>query len=268
MGVVRLMRQIVARGEIGEPKTIWVRHFVGHGGDYYFKDWHADRRNTTGLLVRKGAHDIDVLYWIAGGYATRVTAMGDLMVYGDLPRRDPAAGHPDDRYAPELHWPPRSQRGLNPVVDVEDVALLTMRLSNGVLAAYQQCHFTPDYWRNYTVIGDAGRLENVGDMPGGVVRIWNSRRSDHRKDADVTYRIPDAIGSHGGADRATLDEFRRFVRHGAPTDTSPVAARMSVAAAVQGTRSLRERGVPYNVPSLDPNLAAYFEGGQVVGNRR
>ncbi|WP_414930611.1 winged helix-turn-helix domain-containing protein [Streptomyces sp. SHP 1-2] len=39
-----------------------------------------------------------------------------------------------------------------------------------VLAAYQQCPFTPDYWCNYTVIGDAGRLENFGDGPGGEVR--------------------------------------------------------------------------------------------------
>ncbi len=65
MGVVRLMRDIIARGDIGEPKAVWVRHFVGYGGDYYFKDWHADRTRTTGLLLQKAAHDIDVLHWLA-----------------------------------------------------------------------------------------------------------------------------------------------------------------------------------------------------------
>ena len=54
---------------------------------------------------------------------------------------------------------------LPPDIDIEDVSLVNMRLDNGVLAAYQQCHFSPDYWRNYTVIGDAGRLENFGDWP-------------------------------------------------------------------------------------------------------
>lgn len=72
---VTALRDIIARGEIGTPKTVWVRHFVGRGGDYYFKDWHADRRRTTGLLVQKAAHDIDVIHWLAGGYTERVNAL-------------------------------------------------------------------------------------------------------------------------------------------------------------------------------------------------
>ncbi len=262
MGVVRLMRDIVARVEIGTPQTVWVRHFVGHGGDFYFKDWHADRRNTTGLLLQKAAHDLDVLHWIAGGYAQRVSALGDLMVYGDLPRRAPGEPKTDDWYAPAANWPPRAQRDLNDVVDVEDVSMVTMRLDNGVLASYQQCHFTPDYWRNYTVIGDAGRLENFGDGPGDVVKVWNAQRSGYRESADVTYRVPDVAGTHGGADPQIVAEFCRFVRDGGVTDTSPVAARMSVAAGVQATRSLRDNGTPYDVPALDPELVDYFERGQ------
>jgi hypothetical protein len=37
---------------------------------------------------------------------------------------------------------------------------------------------------------------------------------------------------------------------------------MSVAAAVQATHSLRSNGLPYDVPSLDPELVAYFDSGQ------
>lgn len=37
---------------------------MGYGGDWYFKDWHAERRCTTGLLLQKAAHDIDVLHWL------------------------------------------------------------------------------------------------------------------------------------------------------------------------------------------------------------
>ncbi|HEX4815413.1 MAG TPA: hypothetical protein VFV66_21935 [Nonomuraea sp.] len=68
----------------------------------------------------------------------------------------------------------------------------------GVIAASQQCHFTPDYVRNYTVIGTEGRLENFGDRPGDTVRVWN---------------------------------------------TGPT-------------------GRPYDVPPLEPGLAAYVDGGQ------
>ncbi|MEV8314181.1 Gfo/Idh/MocA family oxidoreductase [Streptomyces sp. NPDC059900] len=265
MPVIRLMRDIIGRGDIGEVKTVWVRHFVAYGGDWYFKDWHAERQNTTGLLLQKAAHDIDVLHWLAGGYTRQVQALGDLMVYGDNPhRREPGEPKTDDWYTEDGHWPAAAQRDLNPVIDVEDVSLVNMRLDNGVLASYQQCHFTPDYWRNYTVIGDAGRLENFGDGPGGVVKVWNSRRSGYRAEADAEYLVPDEQdeGGHGGSDPLLIDEFVRFVREGGRTDTSPVAARMAVAAGVRATQSLRDGGTPREVPDLDPELVAYFERGQ------
>ncbi|WP_345013457.1 Gfo/Idh/MocA family oxidoreductase [Streptomyces shaanxiensis] len=271
MPVIRLMRGLIERGDIGTVKTVWVRHFVGYGGDWYFKDWHAERRYTTGLLLQKGAHDIDVVHWLAGGYTRRVQAFGDLMVYGDNPHRR-ALGEPKavDWYTEDGHWPPHTQRALNPMIDVEDVSLVNMCLDNRVLAAYQQCHFTPDYWRNYTVIGDAGRLENFGDGPGAVVRVWNSRRSVHRERADAEYPVPEVVddAGHGGADPLIIDEFLRFVREGGLTDTSPVAARMAVAAGFGATESLRTGGVVREVPPLDPELIAYFEGGQRASEPR
>jgi predicted dehydrogenase len=261
MGVVRLMRDIIGKGVIGEPKTVWVRHFVSYGGDYYFKDWHADRTRTTGLLLQKAAHDLDVIHWLAGGYTTRVNALGDLMLYGDLPRREPGTPRPAG-WLEEFDWPPTARKDLNHVVDVEDVSVMNMRLDNGVIAAYQQCHFSPDYVRNYTVIGTEGRLENFGDGPGATVKVWNTGPSAYRDDCDIAYRVPDATGTHGGADTDIVAEFCRFVRDGGVTDTSPVSARMSVAAGYMATMSLRDNGLPYDIPPLDPDLAAYFDRGQ------
>lgn len=149
------------------------------------------------------------------------------------------------------------------MVDVEDVSVMNMRLDNGVIAAYQQCHFSPDYFRNYTVIGTEGRLENFGDRPGDEVRVWNTGPSSYRADADAVHRVPESTGSHGGADERIIEEFCRFARDGGVTDTSPVAARMSVAAGVMATRSLRDSGTPYDVPPLDPELIAYFASGQL-----
>ncbi|MFJ9542701.1 Gfo/Idh/MocA family protein [Streptomyces sp. NPDC101225] len=265
MPVIRRMREIIARGDIGTVRTVWVRHFVGHGGDFYFKDWHAERRYTTGLLLQKGAHDLDVVHWLAGGWTRQVQAFGDLMVYGDNPhRRAPGEPKSADWYTEEGRWPPHTQRALNPVIDVEDVSLVNMRLDNGVLAAYQQCHFTPDYWRNYTVIGDAGRLENFGDIPGGAVRVWNARRSGYRAEPDAEYRVSEPVddAEHGGADPLIIDEFLRFAREGGATDTSPVAARMAVAAGYGATVSLRAGGTVEEVPPPDADLVAYFDRGQ------
>lgn len=88
---------------------MWVRHFVGYGGDWYFKDWHAERQYTNGLLLQKAAHDIDVLHWLAAGYTRQVQALGDLMVYGDNPhRRAPGEAKHADWYDEDGHWPPHT----------------------------------------------------------------------------------------------------------------------------------------------------------------
>ncbi|GGO57915.1 oxidoreductase [Streptomyces daqingensis] len=265
--VVREMRRLVLEGAVGRVRAVWCRHFVGHGGDFYFKDWHAERRHTTSLLLQKGAHDLDVIHWLAGGSTREVSALGDLAVYGDITdRRDRGGERMSEWHDPEANWPPTALTGLNPVVDVEDISMLNGRTDNGVLVSYQQCHFTPDYWRNYTVIGDHGRLENFGDLDGAVVKVWNSRRSGYREDADETVAIPRPrdghADAHGGADRRLVEEFLEFAANGGPTETSPVAAREAVAAGHAATRSLRDGGAPVQVPALPAELTSYFAQGQ------
>lgn len=258
MHFVREMKRLIDDGAIGEPKVAWCRHFVGHGGKFYFQDWHAERRYGTSLLLQKGAHDIDVLHWLCGAYTESVAGIGELMVY----QPDEAAGTAppwwSDPDGPK-DWPPTSLTGLNPVIDVEDVSMINMRLANGILASYQQCHFTPDYWRNYTVIGTEGRIENFGDtQPGTVVKIWNRRHNGWAPDGDIEIRVATEATLHGGADPLIVAEFLRYVREGGATDTSPVAARYAVAAGCAGAESVRNGGAPVRVPEADPDAVSYF----------
>ncbi len=247
--VIQAMRRLILDGAIGQVKAIWCRHFIGHGGDFYFKDWHAERAKSTGLLLQKGAHDIDVIHWLAGGYTRRVSAMGGLTVFSQTVEPTPQADYlPPEGWSHLNTWPPLTQTGLNPAMDVEDLSMVTMALDNGVFATYQQCHYTPDYWRNYTVIGTEGRLENFGDGTGAEVKVWNTRRSSYPGDADRTVVIGEATGGHGGADPEIVGEFLRFVRDGEPTLTSPVAAREAVAAGCAATESLRAGGAAVDVP--------------------
>ena len=256
----RKMKALIDGGAIGEPKVGWCRHFVSYGGDAYFKDWHAERRYSTGLLLQKAAHDIDILHWLLGAYTTRVNAMGALTLYDQITDRhapDDAPPWPPSTSPPT--WPPLSQTRMNPVIDVEDVSMMLMQLEHGRLASYQQCHYTPDAWRNYTIIGTEGRVENFGDEPGNaVVRLWN-RRVPHNPHGDEEYPIPPASGEHGGADPRIVAEFVRYAREGGRIATSAVAARNSVAAGYMATESLRNGGVPMDVPPVDAGLAAYFD---------
>ena len=255
--VVRVMRDIIERGEIGEVKAVWVRHFVGNGGDFYFKDWHADRSKTGTLLLQKASHDIDIVHYLASGYTRRVVGMGDLMVYGGITDRHERPGQTMMDWFSYDNWPPAEQTGLNPVVDVEDVSMMLMTLDNGVQASYQQCHFTPDYWRNYTVIGTEGRLENFGDTAGGVVKVWN-RRHEWQEAGDAEYPIDGVASGHEDADRLTMTEFLNHVLDGTPTIVSPIAAREAVAAGSLAAASLRSGSVPLTVPELPSAVTEHF----------
>ncbi|MFP7834272.1 Gfo/Idh/MocA family protein [Marisediminicola sp. LYQ134] len=255
--VVQTMRAIIARGEIGEVKAVWVRHFVGNGGDYYFKDWHADRSKTNTLLLQKASHDIDIVHYLASSYTRRVVGMGDLLVYGDIDDRRDRSGETMPDWFSLDNWPPASHTGLNPVVDVEDVSMVLMTLDSGVMASYQQCHFTPDYWRNYTVIGTEGRLENFGDTSGGTVRVWN-RRHEWQERGDAEYPIGGVASGHDDADITTMGEFFDHLVDGAPTIVSPLAAREAVAVGALAAASLRQGSVPVDIPPLPDHVSDYF----------
>ncbi|MFP7697290.1 Gfo/Idh/MocA family protein [Trueperella sp. LYQ143] len=261
MNVVRRMRELIQAGEIGEVKAIWCRHFVGSGGDFYFKDWHAEREHTTGLLLQKAAHDIDVMHWLAQAHTTEVVAMGGLTLYDQVASRADHNHELMGQWYSLSNWPPLSQMGLNPVIDVEDISMMLMRMNTGVFASYQQCHYTPDYWRNYTVIGTEGRLENFGDGEGGHISLWNTR-THYRPDGDVQYPIIGDAHGHGDADVLTVTEFFRFVRSGTPTDTNPLGAWYAVAAGICATDSLRNGSQPRQIPAVDPVLIDYFTAGQ------
>jgi len=250
--VIRKMKQIIDSGRIGEVQAIWCRHFISYGGDAYFKDWHSEQKFTTGLLLQKGAHDIDVIHYLAGAYTTRTVGMGKLSVYNRVPERR----KPDeiaDRGFNINNWPPLSQKQISPVIDVEDHSMVLMQLANGVQASYEQCHYTPDSHRNYTVIGTAGRIENCNDysLPEAeaIIRIWD-RRVTYIENGTESISLPTIHGDHGGADPLIVKDFLRYLKTGKREGALPLDARQAVAAGVMATRSLRNGNMPFDLPPV------------------
>jgi predicted dehydrogenase len=248
--VVRKMRELIEEGRIGRVEAVWCRHFISYGADAYFKDWHSERRNTTSLLLQKGAHDIDVIHHLAGGHTRRVVGMGKLSVYNEVTDRRAEDEVVSVAFNFE-NWPPLSQKKLSPVIDVEDHSMILMQLDNGVQASYSQCHYTPDDVRNYTVIGTEGRIENYGDHSTAEksvsVHLWNRRRG-YAEHGDEVFPIPNIEGSHGGADPLLLNDFVSFLR-GEPSRGATVwDARMAVATGCLGAESLRNGNMPFDVP--------------------
>jgi predicted dehydrogenase len=255
-GVFRKMKEIIESGRIGQVQAVWCRHFICYGGDAYFKDWHSEQQFATGLLLQKGAHDIDIIHYLAGSHTTRTVGMGMLSVYDKVKDRRPAEQRGDAKWD-RGYWPPLSLKGLSPVIDVEDHSMVLMQLANGVQASYEQCHYTPDAVRNYTVIGTQGRIENCGDSSSSeaeaIVRIWD-RRVGYLENGTESISIPPLGGSHAGADPQIVKSFLRYLKTGEMEGATPVDARNAVAVGYLATQSIRNGNQPFEIPPA-PNGA-------------
>ena len=256
--VVLKMKEIIDSGMIGEIQCGWCRHFIGYGGDAYFRDWHSEQKNVGGLLLQKGAHDIDVMHWLMNSCTRRVVGMGMLSVYDRCARRP--VGSESTAVWSDEQYPPLTQTGFSPEIDVEDHNMIMMQLESGAQATYMQCHYSPDTERNYTFIGTEGRVENIGDSGECEVHVWTRRGS--RRKPDIVYHLKPRAGTHGGADAPCVDNFLDFVSQGALTNVNPVAARNSVAVGVLGHYSMRHGNIPQDIPPLDQDLLNYFVDNQ------
>ncbi len=253
MRIFRAMKDIADSGLIGDIKAVWVRHFVGAGGRFYYHDWHGRRDKSSGLLLQKGSHDIDMIHWITGSYTKRVAAFGGLDFYGgNMPDELLCGECPESENCPEAQAesPPRRQYcAFRKEIDVEDNNVVILQLENGVKASYLQCHFTPDYFRNYTFIGTEGRMENLDDSKKIIVKM-RSRTRKWKNYSDRIHEIKPAEGGHGGADPLICGDFIDMIVNNTEPTATPEAGRMSVAAGYAATLSIRNGGQPVEVPPL------------------
>ncbi|WP_141673354.1 Gfo/Idh/MocA family protein [Actinomyces vulturis] len=245
MPVIEEMKKLIDSGAIGRPLTFWIRHFIGRGGDYFFKDWHACNTLTGGLLIHKASHDLDALAYMTGAQFTAVSAIASRQVYHQCERRDPSLPQPPIVQSVD-HWPPRSQRDIHPYADAYDSAIMSLQCVGGMIGTYMQCHFTPDYWRNFCIIGDAGRIENFGDSSGnGDIRVWNQRRAGYDAQPDVVVPLgtdPLDGRTHDGADQRMLEDFYLSLTTHQQPRTNVMDARMCIAAGELALKSIDTGG--------------------------
>lgn len=241
MSMYQTMKKIIDSGVIGDIKAVWVRHFVGLGGFFYYHDWHGTAANTTSLLLQKASHDFDVIHWLTGSYTTKVSAFGSLDYYGgDMPNDLHCPDCQLKDTCPEVSLQGLTQCAFREEIDVEDNNMVMMELEGGIKASYMQCHFTPDYSRNYTFIGTKGRIEN--DDVNDKIYVKTRKSGSWNEMSDITYQMKEMPGTHGGADPRICADFVSLVLHNKQPLTSPFAARMSVAVGHAATESIRSGG--------------------------
>ncbi len=245
------MKRVIEDGTIGEIKTIWIRHFINYGGWAYFHDYRANQKGSTSLLLQKASHDIDIAHYLIGEYFDRVAGMGTLSVYGgDKPNdltcdKCPESGSCGD-FSERSDGPNKRMCCFRKEVDVEDQSAILMSTKNGIMGTYQQCHFSPDSWRNYAIIGTRGRIES---NPDESITVYTQKKNQTRKSAGFSYsqarfEIGETRGGHGGADPQMCESFLDYLIDDIPPRATSLDALMAVAVGVKGAESIRNGNIP------------------------
>ncbi|MCX7918206.1 MAG: Gfo/Idh/MocA family oxidoreductase [bacterium] len=249
MPIFRLMKNIIDSGAIGEIKSVWVRHFVGNGGASYYHDWHANTKWVTSLLLHKASHDFDMIHWLTGQYTKKVAAFGSLDYYGGTkPNNLKCSACCEQELCMEFVDNKRRELcAFRKEINVEDNNIVMMELENNIKAVYMQCFFTPDYFRNYTIIGTEGRIENTTDRTT-VKLLMRNNKMKWKSYADGEYTLKQGDSSHSGSDFLIAQDFINMILYDKKPLVNPLDGRMSVAVGYAATESLRQGGKIITVP--------------------
>jgi len=233
------MKRLVDEGAVGAVKAVQCRHYLANGGDLYFRDWQSEQAQVNSLLLHAGFQDLDMLQRLAGAVPESLHAFGARCVYGG---GDGAPTQGNER------------------ADVEDLSMVSMRMANGVLCTYQQCHFAPDTWRSYTILGDCGRIENFGNAPGFTnLVLWQKRHDYHNPEGDARIEIPALDGLPGAPDEqaplwTVAEAFVDTIRKDEDVWDQTLDAWQASVAACLATESMRAGGGSRVMPPLPPEI--------------
>jgi len=246
------MKTIIERGDIGQIKLGYAVDNVSVGGQYYFHGLKRRKHFIGNLLLQKGTHSIDLMNWFIDSQPIRVYAEGGLDVFGgeapddkrcrDCQDRQTCAYNMTEQFIldyGEADWRREDLCVYAREIDVDDNAIVIVRYANGAKMSFTECHFTPDYNRHFTLIGDRGRIcgfyNNEQDF-----RIEVTYRHSQRRDVILSEKRE---GGHGGSDPRIQAEFVNRILRGTPCCPGIIGARNSAAIAHAAGLSIERQQV-------------------------
>ena len=212
------VREVLAAGTIGRVRQVTMEYLLNtsHGADY-FRRWHAQKRNSGGLLVHKSTHHFDLVNWWIDGIPAQVVAHGGLLFYGRqnaVARGDAALaaypryyGHAVARdpfaydYTHSMLQDPAMEKALylgaeqetgyvrdrnvfRDDIDIEDTVNVLVRYRDGTLLNYSLNAYSPYEGYRVTFTGDRGRIEyreNHGAHILGTARVGAEHLGAHEE---------------------------------------------------------------------------------------
>jgi predicted dehydrogenase len=239
------VKELLMSGEIGDVLSVdfhWLLN-THHGADY-FRRWHAEKRNSGGLLVHKSTHHFDLVNWWLGAVPVSVMATGKREFYtpamaqrlglsgphercltcpekGRCGFQLDLAGSPGlkslylDQEGHDGYW--RDRCVFRPGIDIEDTLNALVTYDTGATLSYSLNAFNA--WEGYTVAfnGTKGRIEHsvVESLYiNGTEAVQGGVAPDGVRTRVIPMRRPgydvtpwSAVGDHGGGDRLMLEDI-------------------------------------------------------------
>ena len=232
----RKAREIIDSGAIGRVLTIQAAELLGPMiSQCYSRGWRRSDRLAGSFILEKCCHDMDLLGWLAGSTASRVSSFAartrfvknpelpvsctdckvkDTCRYDADRMRESirtSGGTPEWYNRVRALLPPDNDLCVfNSDKDVPDHQVLNIEYDNGILATFAAVMDQGKTNRTLRVYGTAGEL--VGDI--GKDELHLHRWADEEWGEHVSEQIElkhDGSGHHGG-DSVIGDQFKAMLR--------------------------------------------------------
>ena len=166
------IRSLVDEGFLGKIVSVEANEMLtpDHGG-YIFRNWRRFKEQSGPHILEKCAHDIDIINWMVGSIATKVSAFGGTDIF--IPENKPAA----DKLQEESgsgSFPMYKAWGAWEDVDpftceksVEDNLVAIIQYRNGIRATFQTNCCSALSQRQLKILGVEGTVD-ADSIPGTV----------------------------------------------------------------------------------------------------
>jgi predicted dehydrogenase len=254
------MKELIDEGKIGKVIMGIGIDNVSVGGDYYYHGKGRKKDYYKTLLLQKGSHSLDLLNYFMGGRPVRVFASGGLDVFGgkepddklcrDCEKKDTCPYYVNHKsfmmdYGQEVTIEDHCVYSKD--MDINDNSQLLIEYNNGARATFTECHFTPEYSREFTLIGDKGKMYGFYNNEGDFVIRVSYRHSNHIDE----YRPKSTGGGHGGGDIRIINEFlKRILKKSKSNKEAMESAYDSAVLAICAEKSIEEKKV-IDIPLME-----------------
>jgi predicted dehydrogenase len=250
------LKKLIDSGLVGKIILGDVVDNVSVGGTYYYHGYQRHREVVKTLMLEKGTHTIDLINWLLDATPTRVYSSAGLDVFGAAGAMDALGYIPspdkrchdceiaatcpyyvDRRTGVTMDYGGLAKRGDGCVwasdIDTDDNGIALIDYDSGARVAYTECHFTPEYTREFSFTGTKGKITAFFDNEQNFRITFTERHTGET----TTWHPERRPGGHGGSDQAIIDEFIRLVLAGQPATPGLLGARDSAAIALAAAES-------------------------------